>query len=132
LAIDHITTDGWLRSRSNEFANLLNECRLRFGTDWSVAEGRRRRQTHEASGHAEIESDRSGFIDDNDSATVGVVEHFFGVGVVRGSERIRADPFQQREIVDHVCVVVTFPAHEMVLMHAETFEIKRFAVDEEL
>lgn len=63
---------------------------------------------------------------------VGVVEDVLAVGVVRGAERVGADPLQQGEVVDQVRVVVRLADDRVVLVHAESGELEGFAVDEEL
>ena len=70
-------------------------------------------------------------VDDDDAVPVGVVEHLLVVGVVRRAERVRAEPLQQREVVDHERVVVALAVDRDVLVLAEAGEVERLAVDQE-
>src|SRR5699024_5197864 len=64
--------------------------------------------------------------------TVRVLEHVFGVGVVRGAEGVRAYPPHEVEVMDHVCRVVPLAPDRAVLVLAEASEPEGLAVDEEL
>ena len=75
--------------------------------------------------------DGSRLVDDDDAVPVGVPEHLLGVGVVGGAERVRAEPLQEREVVDHQHVVVRLPAHRGVLVLAEAAEVEGLLVDQE-
>ena len=87
--------------------------------------------TEDAAPEAHIETHRSRFVDQHDALPVGVVDDVFGVRVVRRTERIRADPLQQLEVVQQVGVVVAFTDHRQVLMLAEPSEVERLVVDQE-
>lgn len=63
---------------------------------------------------------------------VGVVEDVLAVGVVRRPEGVGPDPVEQGEVVDEVGVVVGLADDAVVLVHAETLEVERLPVDEEL
>ena len=63
---------------------------------------------------------------------VGELEHLFGVGIVGGAERVRADPLHELEVVDHERVIVALAAHRGVFVLAEPCEVERLTVDEEL
>ena len=80
---------------------------------------------------ADVEADGGSLVDHDDAAPVGVVQHLLGVGVVRGAERVGAQPVQQREVMHHEYVVVALAAHGGVFVLAEAPEVERLAVDEE-
>ena len=79
----------------------------------------------------EVEADGRRLVDDDDAEAVGVVEDLLGVGVVRGPERVGADPSQELEVVDHRDVVVAPTSDVQVLVHAEALEVEGLAVDQE-
>ena len=85
----------------------------------------------DAAAQAHVQPDGRGLVDDHESVPVGVVQHGLGVRVVRGAQRVGADPLQQPEVVQHVRVVVTLPQHADVLVLAEAGEVERLAVDQE-
>ena len=86
----------------------------------------------DAAAEAHVQPHGRGLVDDDDAVPVGVVEDVLAVGVVRGAERVRPDPVQQLEVVDEVGVVVALAEDRVVLVLAETFEVERLAVDQEL
>ena len=131
LAMLHSTTQGWFLSRATS---------SRIAWRWTACvasliglggEGRRRPGRRRSAADADVEPDGGGLVDDDDAVPVGVVEDLLGVGVVRGAERVRADPLHQREVVDHERVVVALAAHRAVLVLAEAGEVERLAVDQE-
>ncbi len=81
--------------------------------------------------HAEVQAHGGGLVDDHDPEPVGEVEDLLGVGVVRGPERVRAQPGQELEVVHHRRVVVPRAPDVQVLVHAEALEVERLAVDQE-
>ena len=87
-------------------------------------------RAEDAAGQAHVQPHGRGLVDHHDAVAVGVVEHLLGVGVVRRAERVRAQPLQQREVVDHERVVVRLAAHRGVLVLAEPLEVERLAVDQ--
>ena len=127
----HSTTQGWFLSRatSSRIACAVNG--LRRVVDGLGGERRHVRAAEDAAGQAHVDADRGGLVDHDDAVAVGVVEDLLGVRVVRGAERVRAEPVHQREVVDHERVVVALAAHGGVLVLAEALERERLAVDEE-
>ena len=115
----------------DELADRLAVDGLRGVIDGVRGEGRRVRGAEDAARDAHVEADRGGLVDHDDAVPVGVVEDLLGVGVVRGAERVRAEPVHQREVVDHEHVVVALAAHRAVLVLAEAAEVERLAVDQE-
>ena len=127
-----MTTHGWLRSRA---ISSRIACRVDLaggGADRVLAVGRQRLAlVEDAAADVEVEADGRRLVDDDDAVAVGVVEDLLGVGIVRGPERVRADPPQQLEVADHHGVVVALAADRRVLVHAEAGEVERLAVDQE-
>ena len=104
--------------------------RVRVGV--LLGEGREGRGSRHPPDDAHVEPDGGGLVDHDDAVAVGEFEHLLGVGVVRGAERVRADPLHELEVVDHERVVVPLAAHRRVLVLAEPGEVEGLAVDEEL
>src|SRR3954447_24006820 len=144
LAMLHRTTLGWFLSRATSSriacacasplaaATLAGADALAARVVAGVRRERRRDLPPQDPGHhAEVLPDGGGLVDHDDAVPVGEVEDLLGVGVVRGPERVRADPVQKREVVDHQRVVVALAADSGVLVLAEPGEVERLAVDEE-
>ena len=85
----------------------------------------------DAGGEAAVDPDCGRLVDDDDPVPVRVLEHLLGVRVVGRAEGVRAEPLQQREVVDHEGVVVRLPADRGVLVLAEAAEVERLLVDQE-
>ena len=62
------------------------------GADRLLGIRRPRAAEEQAAPDAEVEPDRRRLVDDDDAQPVGVLEHLLRVGVVRGPERVGADP----------------------------------------
>jgi hypothetical protein len=105
---------------------------LRRGTDSLLGERDFRTAEKEAPAHTEVEPDGGGLVDDDNSEAICVFEYFFGVGVVRGPERVGPHPSKECEVLHHRGVVVTSTAYVEVLMLAESPKVERFVVYQEL
>ncbi len=94
--------------------------------------GRPRAAEKEAATHTQVEPDRSRLVDDDDPFAIRMLEHLFGVGVMRCAERVGPDPLEQGEVVRHGGIVVPATMDIEVLVLAEALEVEGLAVDEEL
>ena len=101
-------------------------------TDGLLGKGGFRTAEEQPTAHAEVEPDGGGLVDDDDAEAVCVVEYLFGVGVVRGPERVGPHPSEECEVLHHGGVVVTPAAYVEVLVLAESPEVERLVVDQEL
>src|SRR5690606_20548993 len=81
----------------HKFAYRLGVYLAAAFVDRLVGEGDTLLSTEDAPGETEVLPDGRRLADDHDALPVGIVEDFVGVGVVRGAERVGADPAQQRE-----------------------------------
>jgi len=80
----------------------------------------------------QVKADRGRLVDHHDAFPVCQPHHFFGVRIMGGPERIGADPLQQVEIEHVRRFVEAAPMDVRVFVFAESFEVKRFAVDQKL
>ena len=78
-----------------------------------------------------VQPDRGGLVDQHNALPVGVVQDVLGIRVVRGAERVGANPAEQLKVVQQKGVVVAFADHRDVLVLAEPREIEGLVVDQE-
>ena len=77
-------------------SSMARRCTLLGGgADRLLGKGRPRATEEEAATDAEVEPDRRRLVDDDDARAVGMLEHLFGVGVVRGPEGVGPDPREE-------------------------------------